>query len=74
MTHPPWYWLVIVTLRLWLQVGFYMILFLAGLQRIPTIFYEAAAVDGARARLADVPVHHLPAAAGDRRSPCWCCC
>lgn len=46
--HPPWYWLVIVTLRLWLQVGFYMILFLAGLQRIPTVLYEAAAVDGAR--------------------------
>jgi multiple sugar transport system permease protein len=48
ITHPPWYWLVIVTLRLWLQVGFYMILFLAGLQRIPTVLYEAAAVDGAR--------------------------
>ncbi|WP_188940854.1 carbohydrate ABC transporter permease [Nakamurella endophytica] len=48
VTHPPWYWLVIVTLRLWLQVGFYMILFLAGLQRIPTVLYEAAAVDGAR--------------------------
>ena len=49
VTHPPWYWLVIVSLRLWLQVGFYMILFLAGLQRIPTVLYEAAAVDGARA-------------------------
>jgi multiple sugar transport system permease protein len=48
VTHPPWYWLVIVTLRLWLQVGFYMILFLAALQRIPTQLYEAAAVDGAR--------------------------
>ena len=33
--HPPLYWLVIVSERLWLQVGFYMILFLAGLQRIP---------------------------------------
>jgi multiple sugar transport system permease protein len=48
VTHPPWYWLVLVTLRLWLQVGFYMILFLAGLQRIPGVLYEAAAVDGAR--------------------------
>ncbi len=47
-THPPWYWLVIVTVRLWLQAGFYMILFLAGLQRIPRTLYEAAAVDGAR--------------------------
>jgi multiple sugar transport system permease protein len=41
------YWVVLVTLRLWLQVGFYMILFLAGLQRIPTDTYEAAAIDGA---------------------------
>ncbi|MEU9456550.1 sugar ABC transporter permease [Streptomyces sp. NPDC048277] len=47
-TDPPWYWLVIVTVRLWLQAGFYMILFLAGLQRIDPGLYEAAAVDGAR--------------------------
>lgn len=45
---PPWYWLVIITVRLWLQAGFYMILFLAGLQRIDPALYEAAAVDGAR--------------------------
>lgn len=47
-TSPPWYWLAIVTVRLWLQAGFYMVLFLAGLQRIPGQLYEAAAVDGAR--------------------------
>ncbi|MEV5143856.1 sugar ABC transporter permease [Streptomyces sp. NPDC052727] len=47
-TDPPWYWLVVVTVRLWLQAGFYMILFLAGLQRIDPALYEAAAVDGAR--------------------------
>ncbi|NJQ00378.1 carbohydrate ABC transporter permease [Streptomyces zingiberis] len=46
--EPPWYWLVIVTLRLWLQAGFFMILFLAALQNIPQELYEAAAVDGAR--------------------------
>ena len=45
--HPPWYWLVLVTVRLWLQVGFFMIIFLAGLQEIPKSLYEAAAVDGA---------------------------
>jgi multiple sugar transport system permease protein len=44
---PPWYWLVLVSARLWLQVGFYMIIFIAGLQEIPRSLYEAAAVDGA---------------------------
>ncbi|WP_051716459.1 carbohydrate ABC transporter permease [Streptomyces sp. NRRL F-5727] len=46
-TTPPLYWVVLVTLRLWLQVGFYMVLFLAGLQAIPKEIYEAAALDGA---------------------------
>lgn len=45
---PPWYWLVIVSARLWLQSGFYMILFLAALQNIPGELYEAAAIDGAK--------------------------
>lgn len=45
--NPPWYWLVLVSVRLWLQLGFYMIIFLAGLQEIPRDVYEAAAVDGA---------------------------
>jgi len=47
VVHPPWYWLVIVTVRLWLQVGFFMVLFLAALGRIPTTLYEAGALDGA---------------------------
>lgn len=46
--NPPWHWLVLVTARLWLQVGFYMIIFLAGLQEISPSLYEAAAVDGAK--------------------------
>jgi multiple sugar transport system permease protein len=45
---PPWYWIPIVTVRLWLQLGFYMILFIAGLQRISPTLYEAAYVDGAK--------------------------
>ncbi|MER5500297.1 MULTISPECIES: carbohydrate ABC transporter permease [unclassified Streptomyces] len=49
-TSPPLYWIVLVTLRLWLQVGFYMVLFLAGLQAIPKELYEAAALDGAAGR------------------------
>ncbi len=46
--NPPWFWLPLVTVRLWLQLGFYMILFLAGLQRISPTLYEAAYVDGAK--------------------------
>jgi len=45
---PPWYWLVLVSVRLWLQLGFYMIIFLAGLQDIPRELYEASYVDGAK--------------------------
>lgn len=47
VVDPPWYWMVIVTARLWLQVGFFMVLFLAALQRVPPQLYEAAALDGA---------------------------
>lgn len=46
--NPPFFWLVLITVRLWLQSGFYMIIFLAGLQEIPKSLYEAAAVDGAQ--------------------------
>ncbi len=48
--HPPWYWLVLVTVRLWLQVGFYMVLFIAAMQDIPPELYEAARVDGANTK------------------------
>jgi len=37
----------LVVMTLWEEVGFSMMLFLAGLQSIPTEFEEAAAVDGA---------------------------
>ena len=39
-------WFVLVTVRLWLQVGFYMIILIAALQDIPRDLYEAAYVDG----------------------------
>jgi multiple sugar transport system permease protein len=45
---PPWYWVPLVTVRLWLQLGFYMILFIAGLLNIPDELYEASYVDGAK--------------------------
>ena len=44
----PWYWVVLVSCRLWLGLGFNMVLFLAGLQQISPSLYEAAFVDGAK--------------------------
>ncbi|RKX51816.1 MAG: sugar ABC transporter permease [Thermotoga sp.] len=39
--------IAIAFVAVWQRVGYQMILFLAGLQDIPTIFYEAARIDGA---------------------------
>ncbi|GCE29577.1 sugar ABC transporter permease [Dictyobacter alpinus] len=44
----PWHWVVLISCRLWLGLGYNMILFLAGLQQIPPSLYEAAYVDGAK--------------------------
>lgn len=38
----------IVVVIVWQALGFYVIIFLAGLEAIPTDFYEAAKIDGAR--------------------------
>ncbi|TDD72599.1 sugar ABC transporter permease [Jiangella aurantiaca] len=43
-THPL---ATIIAVTLWMNVGYTMVLFLAGLQGIPEEFYEAATVDGA---------------------------
>ena len=37
----------IVAVTVWQAAGFYMVIFMAGMQSIPTSFYEAAALDGA---------------------------
>lgn len=43
----PWIWVVLISVRLWLQIGFNMLLFIAGLNEIPRSLYEAAKIDGA---------------------------
>ena len=40
----------VVLVAVWKSFGFYMVIFLAGLQDIPTSLYEAARVDGAKRR------------------------
>jgi multiple sugar transport system permease protein len=39
----------VVLVTVWFQMGYYMIIFLAGLQDIPSEYYEAARIDGATA-------------------------
>jgi multiple sugar transport system permease protein len=47
LTDTRWALPSIMLMTIWRGVGFQMIIFLAGLQAIPTEYYEAAAVDGA---------------------------
>jgi ABC-type sugar transport system permease subunit len=41
--------LALIVLSIWMHVGYQMMLFVAGLQRIPDAYFEAARVDGANA-------------------------
>lgn len=43
---PYAFWLVAIVI-IWTQIGFYMVLYLNGLQAIPGDYYEAAKIDGA---------------------------
>ena len=47
LANPNWALPGVMLMTIWRDVGFYMIIFLAGLQTIPRDFHEAAMVDGA---------------------------
>jgi multiple sugar transport system permease protein len=56
VSHPPgwttsanWSMPAVIIVGTWREMGYYMLLFLAGLQTIPAQLYEAATVDGATA-------------------------
>jgi multiple sugar transport system permease protein len=44
-----WAMITVILASVWKGMGYYMIIYLAALQSIPSILYEAAAVDGANA-------------------------
>jgi multiple sugar transport system permease protein len=44
---PTWAMPAIILTSVWKDTGFFMVMFLAGLQSIPEIYYEAAKIDGA---------------------------
>lgn len=41
--------LALMVLSIWMQVGYQMLVFVGGLQRIPPVYFDAARVDGANA-------------------------
>ena len=47
LSAPEWRTPALIMMRVWQMSGYYMLLFLAGLQTIPETLYEAAEVDGA---------------------------
>jgi len=47
LTDPATVLWAIVAVAIWSSVGFYMVIFLASMQSIPSSFYEAAILDGA---------------------------
>lgn len=47
LLDPKWVMPSIAIFSVWWQFGFYVVLFLAGLQGIPAVFHEAAQIDGA---------------------------
>lgn len=49
LTSAEWAMPAVVIVSTWRDMGYYMILFLAGLQTVPRELYEAARVDGASA-------------------------
>lgn len=49
LTSPQWAMPAVVIISTWRDMGYYMILFLAGLQAVPRELHEAARVDGASA-------------------------
>lgn len=46
LTSKPWALIAVIITNIWKTLGYNMMLFLAGLQNVPTMYYEAAELDG----------------------------
>ncbi|MBC7260809.1 MAG: sugar ABC transporter permease [Chloroflexi bacterium] len=49
LSDPSWSLIGVTIVGIWKRVGFNMVVYLAALQSIPRMYYEAAAIDGANA-------------------------
>ena len=49
LDDPNWARVTILIMSVWLKMGYYFLIFLAGLKGISTTYYEAAEIDGANA-------------------------
>jgi putative chitobiose transport system permease protein len=49
LAEPAYTLLIAMSLTIWLGLGYYMMIFLAGLQNIPEDLYDAASIDGCNA-------------------------
>lgn len=47
ISNPKIAWISVAVIGVWSIIGYNMVLFLAGLQEIPSDYYEAASIDGA---------------------------
>lgn len=47
LADPTWALPAIIIMSVWKNAGYHMVIFLAGLQSIPDVYYEAASLDGA---------------------------
>ncbi len=47
LSSKDWAMLAVIIMSVWKSIGYYMIIFLAGLQGIPDYLYEASTIDGA---------------------------
>jgi multiple sugar transport system permease protein len=47
LSDPSWSKLAIIIMNAWRMMGYYYLIFLAGLKGIPSMYYEAASIDGA---------------------------
>lgn len=47
LSDPQWAMPAIIITSIWKGIGYNMVIFLAGLQGIPDVYYEAASIDGA---------------------------